>query len=572
MNLRIASLMLTAGMLLSVLGCSTNFYRERADKDVYGILKYKEKGLFGKTNEFSIDTEYSSRDPSEIPPEELINGRGLSGEKRTIDIPESLRLAIANNRSFQSRKERLYLSALTLTGRRFEFEKQPFGRLRGGGDRESDKDLRLDSNGNRFGFTQLLKTGGTVSATLANDMVRYFTGDPRRSITTVMSVNFMQPLLRGAGQAIVAENLTQSERDVIYEIRDFALFQQTFAVGVISQYVRLLQQQDQVRNSYQNYLRLKALNKRAVAMVEAERMPKFQFDQSVQQDLSGRSSYISAVQRYQNQLDDFKKELNFPQGVHLVLNTEILSDLKAIGLQVVNVGDVDGYRSAVEKKLDILNAIDRFEDRKRKIKVAANALKAELNFLSDVSLQNDSTDYAAFDPGNFKASAGLELDLPFNRRAQRNSYRGALIRFESELRSLTISLDDTRDAVREGLRSLEQLRQNFVIQKEALRLANDRVSSVRELIEAGRAQIRDELEAQNALLSAQNSVTRVLVDYFDARLKFLIDVGVLNMAPEQWWLHTEKLVRTENTGPVTGLPDSKVYTPDEVFSGLANLN
>jgi hypothetical protein len=44
------------------------------------------------------------------------------------------------------------------------------------------------------------------------------------------------------------------------------------------------------------------------------------------------------------------------------------------------------------------------------------------------------------------------------------------------------------------------------------------------------------------------------------------------MAPEQWWLHTEKLVRTENTGPVTGLPDSKVYTPDEVFSGLANLN
>ena len=307
-------------------------------------------------------------------------------------------------------------------------------------------------------------------------------------------------------------------------------------------------------------------------MVEAERMPKFQFDQSVQQELSGRSSYISAVQRYQNQLDDFKKELNFPQGVHLVLNTEILSDLKAIGLQVVNVGDVDGYRSAVEKKLDILNAIDRFEDRKRKIKVAANALKAELNFLSDVSLQNDSTDYAAFDPGNFKASAGLELDLPFNRRAQRNSYRGALIRFESELRSLTISLDDTRDAVREGLRSLEQLRQNFVIQKEALRLANDRVSSVRELIEAGRAQIRDELEAQNALLSAQNSVTRVLVDYFDARLKFLIDVGVLNMAPEQWWLHTEKLVRTENTGPVTGLPDSKVYTPDEVFSGLANLN
>ncbi len=559
--------------LLSLAGCSTSYFHKKADEQVYSIIDYKTKGTLGTTNAFTIDTDYSSREPEEIPPSELIDERAASSENRKINIPEALSRAIENNRSYQSRKERLYLSALALTGRRFDFEKQAFGRLNAGGDRESDKDLRLDSNGNQLGFSQLLTTGGTVSATLANDMVRYFTGDPRRSITTVASLNFMQPLLRGAGRAIVGENLTQAERNVIYEIREFGLFQQTFAVGIITQYVRLLQQQDQVRNAYRNYLRRKETSDEATFKVEQGVMQRFQADQALQQQLNAKSGYIRAVQQYQDRLDEFKKQLNIPLGVHLVLNPSIFQELKQVGLQLVEIDAVDAYHSAVENKLDILNAIDQFEDRKRKIKVAANALQADLKFVSDVSLQNDGADYTDFDPGDFKASAGLQLDLPFNRRSERNTYRTTLINFQSELRSLTITLDDARDAVREGLRSLQQLRRDYEIQKKALELALERTDDeiMQLLIETGKARIRDKLEAQDALLDAQNAVTRVVVDYFDARLKFLIDLGVLKMDQDRWWLRTDGAVPTENTGPVPGLEED-LLTPEQVFDGLANLN
>ena len=181
----------------------------------------------------------------------------------------------------------------------------------------------------------------------------------------------------------------------------------------------------------------------------------------------------------------------------------------------------------MDNKLDILNEIDRFEDSKRKITIAADRLKANLTFVSGVSLANDSVNYSKFDVSKYSANAGLQLDLPFDRLLQRNAYRATLIAFERSLRSLALTLDTARDSVRQGLRNLEQLQQTYAIQTNALQLADSRVAVSDILLQAGKAQIRDKLEAQSAQVLAQNAVTQVLVDYLVARLKFLVDVGVL---------------------------------------------
>ncbi len=47
------------------------------------------------------------------------------------------------------------------------------------------------------------------------------------------------------------------------------------------------------------------------------------------------------------------------------------------------------YRLAVQHQLQVLNAIDQFEDRKRKVRVAADQLRPELNFLANASLNSD---------------------------------------------------------------------------------------------------------------------------------------------------------------------------------------
>lgn len=549
-----------------IAGCSRERYRAQADKDVYGILGHKQQLLFGRTNAFSIDTPYSPRDPKDIRWEELLGDRKGGTGRKVLTLDDALRIAVEHNRQYQFRKEALYLSALTLTGDRHDFEKRPFASLNSRVVRETDKDGRLEGGGS-LGFTQLLESGGTISATLANDLLRYFTGDPRRSITTVMSLNFTQPLLRGAGADVVAETLRQAEREVIYDLRTFALFQQTFATDVVTTYYRLLQRKDTVRNAYNNYIKLQKTRELLEAQLLGERRSKFEVDQAYQEELKGKSACISSVEAYQTALDQFKITLGFPLGIELALDDTVLEDLKRAGLPLMETSEAASFAAAVDNKLDILNEIDRFEDSKRKIVVAADRLKANLTFVSGVSLANDSVNYSKFDVSKYSANAGLQLDLPFDRLLQRNAYRATLIAFERSLRSLALTLDTARDSVRQGLRNLEQLQQTYAIQTNALQLADSRVAVSDLLLQAGRAQIRDKLEAQSAQVLAQNAVTQVLVDYLVARLKFLVDVGALRTEGERWWLQPQPLPAAATPQPKRQQAgsDAIVEPPEKVF-------
>jgi len=69
----------------------------------------------------------------------------------------------------------------------------------------------------------------------------------------------------------------------------------------------------------------------------------------------------------------------------------------------------------------------------------------------------------------------------------------------------------------------------------SLKLAAQRVDSTTELVQAGRADVRDLLEAQRSLLSAQNARTNALVDFTLARLDFLRDLGALKVQPDGLW-------------------------------------
>ncbi len=108
--------------------------------------------------------------------------------------------------------------------------------------------------------------------------------------------------------------------------------------------------------------------------------------------------------------------------------------------------------------------------------------------------------------------------------------------FESELRSLTLTLDNLKESIDRGQRTLVQKQQNYLIQNNALELSKRRVASITMLLEAGRAEVRDLVDAQNAQLVSENAVTASLVEYQVARLQLLLDVGVLDTTVSEFWL------------------------------------
>jgi outer membrane protein TolC len=565
---RAARLFAALALPVFLSACTASHYRKAADRETYSIVQSVEKQLFGHTNEFTINTPFSNRDPKEIPPSELIDDRTRTNTL-ALGIEDALNLAVTNSRTYQAEKERLYLTALSLTGERYEFGPQFFGNVspqyRRFATGEKQGVLATD-----IGLSQTFKTGGRISTAIANDLLRYYTGDPRRSAISTISINLVQPILRGLGRANPAiEALTQAERNVIYAVRDYSFFQDDFALGVVSDYFNLLAQKDVLRNRYTNYLSRVQATERLQARSQ-DRESAADVDQARQAELTAKNNYVNAVATYQNSLDQFKVKLGLPLTVRLRLDDELLNELESNGVVPVTLDSELAFQLAVKKQLKILNEIDRFEDSKRKIVVAANQLRADINILADASLDSEGdTDFTKFDPNKIRAGVGLQLNLPLDRLRERNQYRATLVSFESQLRSLTLSLDTLRDQIERGLRTLEQGLQTYEIQKNALHLADRRVMSATLLLEAGRAEVRDLVEAQDAQVAAQNAVTSALVSYQEQRLRLMLNLGLVETESNKFWLKNRVTAElTPRPGMLTrsgAVSGERVVDPNQLF-------
>ena len=528
----LSGLLICSAILILCNGCTTTAHKENADDAVYKIVAEVEEQIFGGSSEFTIDTPYSGRDPDDISPEEIFADRNKSLEL-TLTIEEALDLAVNQNRQFQSQKEQLYLTILTLTGEQHAFSPRFFARGTGVNEvfGQGEKRKLLDADA---GVSQMIALGADISVTIATDILRFLTNDLRKTASSTLSFSIFQPLLRGAGREAAAERLTQAERNVIYSIRDFSHFQNTFESEIVLDYFRLLQQKDTI--------------------------------------LAAKSRYINAIVRYRNSLDQFKITLGLPQTIDLNLQDEEMERLQETGLVLLEINPTQGFHLAVDHRLPLFNAIDQFEDAKRRVRISANQLKGEVGIFANASVDSEGpTDYKNFDFDNVRRSVGLQLDLPLDRLRERNIYRASLIAFESELRLLGLTLDRLRSIIEEGIRELDRIQQNHAIQTNAVLLAEKQVVGAQLSIESGNAIYRDLEEAQDDLIAAQNAQTAALVDYLESRLGLLLELGIINTDIKQFWL-TEASRVTLSTGTgretttSTNWDDEEVISPGQLFS------
>ena len=547
--------------LTTWLGCQTEGHRADADAEVLAILNERSRQILGEEAGTNLVSTTVGERPDTVSPARIIQERFADGV-RTLTLPAALEMAERHNRSYQLQRETLYLQALSLTGTRHKFVWNPSSTVDLGIARQTDGGLRGDSDAD-VSVQKLFQTGASVTATLANDLVLYFDGKPK---VPDLTLKLTQPLLRGAGAEIAAEVLTQAERDVVYAVRDYSHYQKTFAIETVGEYFRVLQDKDAVRNSYNNYLNLQKARDRAEAMAEAERLARYQVDQARQSELSARVKYLKAVESYRQALDGFKQRLSLPLGEALRLEDRALTDLVSQGLTPLELDERHGYLMAVTNRLDVLNEVDRFEDAQRKVRVAASDLKPGLDVVVDASLKKQF--YSSFSPEEFASTSGFKLKLPLNQLTERNAYRTSLINFEKQMRKLATELDSLRENIREGIRALEQERENYFIQKAALELARQQVEVMPLLLQNDDADIRDQLEAQADLVEAQNDVTSAVVDYHVARWNLLKNLGALSVEGEQFWLKNQSVSGSstaDNAEAAEILPE--VITPEQVFGG-----
>ena len=547
------------------LGCSSpDEYYNDADKEVYSILNTRQEQVLGEKDKFDINTPFSNRLPETIPPSEIIKERFSEGTN-TLTLASALEMAVKNSRDYQLQRETLYLSALSLTGERHKFALRFTG---ANIDLERDRStggVNSTSSDASFTLSKALDGGGKVTARLADNLKIYFDGSGPK--VPGLTFTLTQPLLKGSGKDMALESLTQSERNLVYSIRSFSRYQEKFLVDRTSDYLNLLLTQMQLRVEYQLLQNRIRFREEQELRLQGELISQFELDQALRQEYETKNNYISRVESYLSSLDAFKKQLNLPLGKELVLDNSELPQLEEIGVSQVPLSDEYGFQLALTNRLDILNEVDKFQDKKRKVKVAKNDLLPSLGLVADYSLKDQYYNQNSFDFGDYSAKAGLSLDLALDKLSERNAYRKSRIDFERQLRSLMETMDGLLDELRKNVRSLERNRQSYIINKKKLEASQRELEKARlDLLVGDRVRPRDILEAQSGVARARNTYYSSLINFHIQRLKLLNNAGILDTAPQNWWREAQQIPGVQPLEPGDGAnEDLPVVPPDEIL-------
>ena len=511
-------------MLCALPACSTPRERKaEADRDVYGALEVRRPIVPVPVGPLDIDAAEA-------------RGRAArdASNRIDLDLEGAVRLAAEASREFRSRREDVYLTALAYTGERHRFENQYA--LGGTATVARDGSTGTVSGRPEASLSRNLENGASFVLKLATDFLTAFAGDPATAARTIISADLIQPLARGSSREVAREVLTQSERDVLYQMRAFARFQQEFTASVATEFLRLLQGRDTIRNEELSAKNLEIVYERAKEFgpdgVGKGRIPNFEVDQAYQNVLRARDRVILARQSYEDALDEMKLTLGLPPTTTLVPRADALEALTARGLEPLAFDLPRALGAAEANRLDLENARDQYVDAVRKVEVAADGLGPQVDLRLGGALTGPKTQPLDLKGLRGSGYVGLDVSLPVEREAERNAFRAALVQ-EDRARRAVEQLDDSISvSVRRTWRTLAQARSSYEIQQEGVRIASRRVESANMNLELGRAEIRDVLEAEAALVEAKNAATAALIDHAVARLDLERDTGTLR--PDAW--------------------------------------
>lgn len=433
---------LAAWATLLSAGCQRSHYRIQADDAVYGIVPGATANDQFALPEFTINIDPRSRlfDPTDpdhppMPPDdpdahrlmECVDGhRGWKywhkdgdladvetsdyrawlpfAEDGTIpvDLAGALDLARLHSRDYQAQKEALFLSALDVTAERFRFDAQFYGGnvtlYRGtGAYRNGGFSSSMLSTVSDIEMRKAFTAGGTLLIGLANSIVWQFSGQGSTLNTSLANFAFSQPLLQYAGKPRIMEQLTRSERNLLYNARQFNRYQQGFylditagtgtaasvqrtgglfggsglsgftgvgaggfggvgAFGVSPSsgfaggagvgaagaggFLGFLQQQQNLRNQRMRIAGLRNTWMQLDAAFDAGRLEnRFQVDFARQAYYSGQSELLNLVAGYESAMDFYKIRLGLPPQIPLEIRDPFFEQFNLISPQLTSLQD-----------------------------------------------------------------------------------------------------------------------------------------------------------------------------------------------------------------------------------------
>jgi len=543
-------------------GCSTAHYRETADKEVAQAIRAKTPAVPNMDRHFTIEQTnvFVVDDLPTLGKREAFLGPAAELEEsaHVVSLEKALDVAVHQSRTFQTQKEQLYLSALSLTLARHQFTPLFTAGGSGGVSGQTQQatefvpdptdpsqpmpvvsDNLVEQNtvsaAGSVRADWLIRDVGRLSAALVADFSRFLGGGPTTLAQSRLSGTFTRPLLRNAGYKRETESLTQAERDLLYALRTFTQDRKGLTVRIAAEYYGVLGLRDAVGNAWQVLDSSRRTGEQTRAFAQEGRSTQADLGRIEEQELNAETAWIEAVRAYRQALDTFKLGLGISTDAPITLDDRELSQLS---IRHPDLTVEDAIRVALAARLDLQNARDQVEDARRRVRLAADALKADLDLVAGAGINSDPNQTAGLpvpELDRYTWNVGMDVDLPLNRKAERNAYRQSLIAQAQSERALTQLEDDIKLEVRDSWRQLEQAKRSYEISLVGVKINERRVEEQNLLADLGRARAQDQVDAQNALVGSRNQRTQALVGHTTARLRFWNSMGILYVKDNGQW-------------------------------------
>jgi outer membrane protein TolC len=445
-----------------------------------------------------------------------------------FDLFSSLQYAVQNSRIYQTQMENLYLAALNVTLERHLFEPRFFARqdfeVEGGGQDVDYRSALLATT--TLGVRQQLPYGGEVVARTLVNFVDALNGPVSDGESAVVILSGSVPLLRGAGM-VNLEPLIASERELVYQVRQFEDFRRSFAVDIASDYFSLLTLQQRVQNQLANYTDLLQLTEQTKAYYKAGRISYLEVQRSLSEQLDSENALLVEQAGYQDAIDRFKLRLGMP----------IEQDMEIVPIELeLRIPEIDKENIillATKYRLDLQTARDQIEDAQRSVQVAQNGLLPDVNLFGEGQIGNsDDAPFQNLNDRTITYRGGVGIDLPIDRVAERNEYRRSLIQLQRAQRNFDQARDQVLADVASSVRNIRLSELSVQIQAQGIDLAQRRLELSNEKLRQGDVTSRDVVESQDFLLQAQDSYNRAKAALQISLLNFLLRTGTLRVDPE----------------------------------------
>ncbi|HOA74006.1 MAG TPA: TolC family protein [Phycisphaerae bacterium] len=478
----------------------------------------------------------------------------LEADAEVLTLAEALAYAFEHARDFQDAKEDLYLAALSLTLERHLWTPRFSGDIRTqyvnyGQIRKFDQAMDAVA---RVAVEQRLPYGGEITAQLLGALMRDLTNHITTGETGQALLSANIPLLRGAGP-VAYESRYRAERQLIYAIRTFERFRRFLAVSVASDYFELQQLRQQIINVRESIEGYDQLARRARAFWKAGRSTILDVQRAEQDQLNGTNQLIDAIERYLTALDLFKIRIGMPTATKIMVALpetvatqpaegtapaeDSASDRLIEDLAMPAVDEAEAVRVALKYRLDLLNELDRIGDAERGVEIAENAILPQLDVFGTVQFDTDPNYLGVFDFNSERTTwrTGATLELPLDRKAERNALRESLINKRRAERNYELARDTVVQQVRRAMRRVEQQRQLVQIQLVNRQLAQRRLRAAQFQFQKGMVAAFEVVDAQNDLLRAQNGLAGAQASLKVAILEFWRDTDMLRIDDNGEW-------------------------------------